>query len=44
MTPGATPVPSPQTSPQKKKPGFWGRIFGSGAKDKETPPKPPRQQ
>ncbi len=46
----ATPVPGSPTSsggvavpaeitPEKKKPGFWGRLFGSGSKDKEKPPK-----
>jgi len=42
LTPTGAAQPSAQPAPQKKKPGFWGRIFGSGSKDKQTPPKQQR--
>jgi penicillin-binding protein 1B len=39
LTPAGTPGDPAQAAPQKKKPGFWGRLFGSGSKDKPAPPK-----
>jgi len=35
---GAPEAPT-QAAPAKKKPGFWGRLFGTGSKEKEKPPK-----
>src|SRR5207248_911793 len=35
-----TGAPAPQTEEQKKKPGFWKRIFGSGDEQKNTGQQP----
>jgi penicillin-binding protein 1B len=46
--PGAVPAPQPaqpgeQQNQPKKKPGFWGKLFGKGDEQKNAPPPNPQQ-